>query len=75
VTDDETGDILGEKKNGVLSSGRPGGMSSGPSGSTHFCKDEANRKNGEPTFSKGRIKDRSYMGGEVSYFIELGTGT
>lgn len=22
----------------------------------------------------GRIKDRSYMGGEVSYFIELGTG-
>ena len=22
----------------------------------------------------GRIKDRSYMGGEVSYFIELETG-
>jgi putative spermidine/putrescine transport system ATP-binding protein/spermidine/putrescine transport system ATP-binding protein len=23
---------------------------------------------------EGRIKDRSYMGGEVSYFIELGAG-
>jgi len=24
---------------------------------------------------KGRIKDRSYMGGEVRYFVELETGT
>ncbi len=38
-----------------------------------FPKDEFNAEKGM-NFFEGRIKDRSYMGGEVSYFIELGTG-
>jgi len=36
-----------------------------------FPKDEFKPKEGMNHF-QGRIKDRSYMGGEVSYFIELG---
>ena len=38
-----------------------------------FPKDEFNAEAGMNSF-EGRIKDRSYMGGEVSYFIELGAG-
>ncbi len=36
-------------------------------------EDEITTKQEMNSFA-GRIKDRSYMGGEVSYFIELGTG-
>jgi len=36
-----------------------------------FPKEEFQAKEGMNSF-EGRIKDRSYMGGEVSYFIELG---
>ncbi len=36
-----------------------------------FTKDEFKPVEGMNHF-QGRIKDRSYMGGEVSYFIELG---
>ena len=38
-----------------------------------FDEDEFTAEEGMNSFA-GRIKDRSYMGGEVSYFIELGTG-
>jgi len=38
-----------------------------------FSKEEFNEEEGMNSF-EGRIKDRSYMGGEVSYFIELGAG-
>jgi hypothetical protein len=43
-----------------------------PSGSMLFPKKNSNPRRGLNHF-EGRIKDRSYMGGEVSYFIELGT--
>ncbi len=36
-------------------------------------EDEITTKEEMNSFA-GRIKDRSYMGGEISYFIELGTG-
>ncbi len=38
-----------------------------------FAEDEINAQTSMNHFT-GRIKDRSYMGGEVSYFIELGNG-
>jgi putative spermidine/putrescine transport system ATP-binding protein/spermidine/putrescine transport system ATP-binding protein len=38
-----------------------------------FSKEEFNEEEGMNSF-QGRIKDRSYMGGEVSYFIELAEG-
>jgi putative spermidine/putrescine transport system ATP-binding protein/spermidine/putrescine transport system ATP-binding protein len=38
-----------------------------------FSKEEFNEEEGMNSF-EGRIKDRSYMGGEVSYFIELAEG-
>jgi hypothetical protein len=38
-----------------------------------FPKEEFEPVEGMNHF-EGRIKDRSYMGGEVSYFIELGNG-
>ena len=38
-----------------------------------FPKEEFNEEEGMNSF-EGRIKDRSYMGGEVSYFIELAEG-
>lgn len=38
-----------------------------------FSKEEFNEEEGKNSF-EGRIKDRSYMGGEVSYFIELAAG-
>ncbi len=38
-----------------------------------FSDDEFDQVTGMNHF-RGRIKDRSYMGGEVSYFIELGDG-
>ena len=38
-----------------------------------FQEDEFTAEEGMNSFA-GRIKDRSYMGGEVSYFIELETG-
>lgn len=38
-----------------------------------FSKEEFNEEEGLNSF-EGVIKDRSYMGGEISYFIELGSG-
>ena len=38
-----------------------------------FPKDEF-EAGGRANYFEGRIKDRSYMGGEVSYFIEIEPG-
>jgi len=67
----ETGDVLFAKNKGGFSKGDPVEMIVRAQRFDAFPKDEFEPVEGM-NHSQGRIKDRSYMGGEVSYFIELG---
>ena len=69
----ETGDILFAENKGGFSKGDPVEMIVRAQRFDAFPKDEFKPVAGMNHF-QGRIKDRSYMGGEVSYFIELGAG-
>jgi putative spermidine/putrescine transport system ATP-binding protein/spermidine/putrescine transport system ATP-binding protein len=69
----ETGDMLIAKNKGGFSKGDPVEMVVRAQRFDAFPKEEFEPVEGMNHF-EGRIKDRSYMGGEVSYFIELGTG-
>jgi len=69
----ETGDILIASNKGGFSKGDPVEMIVRAQRFDAFPKEEFEPVEGMNHF-EGRIKDRSYMGGEVSYFIELGTG-
>jgi putative spermidine/putrescine transport system ATP-binding protein/spermidine/putrescine transport system ATP-binding protein len=68
----ETGDVLFAEKKGGFSKGDPVEMIVRAQRFDAFPKDEFKPTEGMNHF-QGRIKDRSYMGGEVSYFIELAT--
>ena len=68
----ETGDILFAENKGGFSKGDPVEMIVRAQRFDAFPKEEFEPVEGLNYF-EGRIKDRSYMGGEVSYFIELGT--
>jgi ABC-type Fe3+/spermidine/putrescine transport system ATPase subunit len=67
----ETGDILFAENKGGFSKGDPVEMIVRAQRFDAFPKDKFKPVEGMNHF-QGRIKDRSYMGGEVSYFIELG---
>jgi len=67
----ETGDILFAENRGGFSKGDSVEMIVRAQRFDAFPKDEFKPVEGINHF-QGRIKDRSYMGGEVSYFIELG---
>ena len=67
----ETGDLLIAENKGGFSKGDPVEMIVRAQRFDAFPRDEFNPLEGMNHF-EGRIKDRSYMGGEVSYFIELG---
>jgi ABC-type Fe3+/spermidine/putrescine transport system ATPase subunit len=67
----ETGDVLFAENKGEFSKGDPVEMIVRAQRFDAFPKDEFEPVEGMNYF-QGRIKDRSYMGGEVSYFIELG---
>jgi putative spermidine/putrescine transport system ATP-binding protein/spermidine/putrescine transport system ATP-binding protein len=67
----ETGDILLAENKGGFSNGDPVEMIVRAQRFDAFPKDEFQPVEGLNHF-EGRIKDRSYMGGEVSYFIQLG---
>ena len=69
----ETGDILVAKNKGGFSQGDSVEIIVRAQRFEAFTGDELEPKEGMNQF-RGRIKDRSYMGGEVSYFIELGAG-
>ena len=69
----ETGDVLFAENKGGFSTGDTVEMIVRAQRFDAFPKDEFTPVEGMNHF-EGRIKDRSYMGGEVSYFIELGTG-
>ncbi len=69
----ETGDVLFAKNKGGFSKGDSVEMIVRAQRFDVFPKDEFKPVEGMNHF-EGRIKDRSYMGGEVSYFIELGAG-
>ena len=69
----ETGDVLFAENRGGFSTGDPVEIIVRAQRFDAFPKDEFAPVEGRNHF-EGRIKDRSYMGGEVSYFIELGTG-
>jgi putative spermidine/putrescine transport system ATP-binding protein/spermidine/putrescine transport system ATP-binding protein len=69
----ETGDVLFAKNKGGFSKGDPVELIVRAQRFDAFPKDEFEPMEGMNHF-EGRIKDRSYMGGEVSYFIELGAG-
>jgi putative spermidine/putrescine transport system ATP-binding protein/spermidine/putrescine transport system ATP-binding protein len=69
----ETGDVLFAKNKGGFSTGDPVEIIVRAQRFDAFPKDEFKPVEGMNHF-EGRIKDRSYMGGEVSYFIELATG-
>ena len=69
----ETGDILIAENKGGFSKSDPVEMIVRAQRFDAFPKDEFKPVEGMNHF-QGRIKDRSYMGGEVSYFIELGAG-
>ena len=69
----ETGDILFAENKGGFSKGDPVEMIVRAQRFDAFPKDEFKPTEGM-NHIQGRIKDRSYMGGEVSYFIELGAG-
>ncbi len=66
----ETGDILIAENKGGFSQSDPVEMIVRAQRFDAFPKDEFKPVEGMNHF-QGRIKDRSYMGGEVSYFIEL----
>ena len=68
----ETGDVLFAENKGGFSKGDPVEMIVRAQRFDAFPKDEFEPVEGMNHF-EGRIKDRSYMGGEVSYFIELRT--
>jgi putative spermidine/putrescine transport system ATP-binding protein/spermidine/putrescine transport system ATP-binding protein len=68
----ETGDVLIAKNRGGFSTGDAVEMIVRAQRFDAFLKDDFTPQEGINSF-QGRIKDRSYMGGEVSYFIELGT--
>jgi hypothetical protein len=67
----ETGDVLFAENKGGFSTGDPVEMIVRAQRFDAFPMDEFEPVEGMNHF-EGRIKDRSYMGGEVSYFIELG---
>jgi len=67
----ETGDLLIAENKGGFSKGDPVEMIVRAQRFDAFPRDEFEPMEGMNHF-EGRIKDRSYMGGEVSYFIELG---
>jgi len=67
----ETGDVLIAQNKGGFSKGDQVEMIVRAQRFDAFPKDEFKPVEGMNHF-QGRIKDRSYMGGEVSYFIELG---
>jgi ABC-type Fe3+/spermidine/putrescine transport system ATPase subunit len=69
----ETGDILFAENKGGFATGDEVEMIVRAQRFDAFPKGEFKPMEGMNHF-EGRIKDRSYMGGEVSYFIELGTG-
>jgi spermidine/putrescine ABC transporter ATP-binding subunit len=66
----ETGDVLLAENKGEFSKGDRVEMIVRAQRFDAFHKDEFKPTEGMNHF-QGRIKDRSYMGGEVSYFIEL----
>jgi putative spermidine/putrescine transport system ATP-binding protein/spermidine/putrescine transport system ATP-binding protein len=66
----ETGDVLIAENKGGFSKGDQVEMVVRAQRFDAFLKDEFKPTEGMNHF-QGRIKDRSYMGGEVSYFIEL----
>jgi len=66
----ETGDVLIAENKGLFAKGDPVEMIVRAQRFDAFPKDEFKPVEGMNHF-EGRIKDRSYMGGEVSYFIEL----
>jgi putative spermidine/putrescine transport system ATP-binding protein/spermidine/putrescine transport system ATP-binding protein len=69
----ETGDILLAENKGEFSKGDAVEMIVRAQRFDAFPKEDFKAVEGLNHF-EGRIKDRSYMGGEVSYFIELGAG-
>jgi ABC-type Fe3+/spermidine/putrescine transport system ATPase subunit len=69
----ETGDVLLAENKGGFSTGDPVEMIVRAQRFDAFPMDEFEPVEGMNHF-EGRIKDRSYMGGEVSYFIELANG-
>jgi spermidine/putrescine ABC transporter ATP-binding subunit len=69
----ETGDILLAENTGAFSKGDRVEIIVRAQRFEVFPHDDFKPADGMNHFS-GRIKDRSYMGGEVSYFIELGSG-
>ena len=68
----ETGDLLFAENKGGFSKGDQVEIIVRAQRFDAFPKDKFKPVEGMNHFH-GRIKDRSYMGGEVSYFIELGT--
>ena len=68
----ETGDVLFAENKGRFTKGDKVEMIVRAQRFDAFPKDEFEPVRGMNHF-QGRIKDRSYMGGEVSYFIELST--
>ena len=69
----ETGDVLFAENKGAFSKGDQVEMIVRAQRFDAFPRDEFKPVEGMNHF-EGRIKDRSYMGGEVSYFIEMETG-
>jgi putative spermidine/putrescine transport system ATP-binding protein/spermidine/putrescine transport system ATP-binding protein len=69
----ETGDILLAENKGDFTTGDPVEIVVRAQRFDVFPHDDFKPAEGMNYF-RGRIKDRSYMGGEVSYFIELGSG-
>jgi putative spermidine/putrescine transport system ATP-binding protein/spermidine/putrescine transport system ATP-binding protein len=69
----ETGDVLFAENKGQFAKGDPVEMIVRAQRFDAFPKDEFIPEAGKNHF-EGRIKDRSYMGGEVSYFIEMASG-
>jgi putative spermidine/putrescine transport system ATP-binding protein/spermidine/putrescine transport system ATP-binding protein len=67
----ETGDLLFAENKGGYAKGDPVEMIVRAQRFDAFPKAEFEATEGMNHF-EGRIKDRSYMGGEVSYFIDLG---
>lgn len=69
----ETGDVLLAADKGGFSNGDQVEMIVRAQRFDAYSGDEYEPVEGMNQF-QGRIKDRSYMGGEVSYFVELGSG-
>jgi putative spermidine/putrescine transport system ATP-binding protein/spermidine/putrescine transport system ATP-binding protein len=69
----ETGDLLIADNKGTFKMGDQVELVVRAQRFDLFSKEEFNEEEGMNSF-QGRIKDRSYMGGEVSYFIELAEG-